>query len=79
VAPGRPAGAGEQNPASSPLGLAGEGHGGDLGGTRVRFGHWVGGERRPVGGAPAAREGRPPRLPAPARGGSVGWVSGTAS
>jgi hypothetical protein len=62
----RLAGAGEPIPASSPLGLAGEGHGGDLGGTRVRFGHWVGGQRRPVGGAPVAREGRSRWRPLPA-------------
>jgi hypothetical protein len=48
-------GAGRPNSGEPPPGLAGEGQGGDLGGTRVRFGHWFGGERRPavaVGGAP---------------------------
>jgi hypothetical protein len=57
----------------------GEGHGGDIGASGARFGRLAGSVVAPASGSPAAREGRPPRLPAPARGGLVGWVSGTAS
>jgi hypothetical protein len=58
---GRLAGAGWPNSGEPPPGLVGEGHGGDLGGTRVRFlGPQVGG-RAPgtaAGGAPAWQGGR---------------------
>jgi hypothetical protein len=39
----------------------------------------VGGEGVAGSGHTGGQGGRPPRLPAPARGGSVGWASGTAS
>jgi hypothetical protein len=46
---------------------AGEGHGGDLGASGARFGLLAGSVVAPASGSPAAREGWPPRLPAPAR------------
>jgi hypothetical protein len=55
------------------------GRGGDLGLLGARFEGLLVGEGWPGAGTPAAREGRPPRLPAPARGGSAGWASMTAS
>jgi hypothetical protein len=79
VAPGWPAGEGEQNSSEARWGLAGERLGRSLWATRVLFGHWVGGERRPVSGAPAAREGRSRWLLFLASWGSVGPVDGSAS
>jgi hypothetical protein len=69
----------EQNPDEARRGSAGEGLGGSLWATRVLFGHWVGGERWPVSGAPAAREGRPRWLLFPASWGSVSPVDESAS
>jgi hypothetical protein len=57
--PGQPAGAGEQNSGEAHRNLAGERLGRSLWATRVLFVHWVNGQRWPVSGAPAAREGRP--------------------
>jgi hypothetical protein len=79
VALGRPAGAGEQNSGEARQGLAGERLGEGVGATRVRFGVLDRGGAAPVSGTPAAREGRPPRLPAPANWGSVGPVDRSAS
>jgi hypothetical protein len=45
----------------------------------ARFGRSVGGEMPPVGGAPAARGYRPPRLAKPARGTSGGGLCWPAS
>jgi hypothetical protein len=65
---GAVAGAGWANSGEARRILAGEGHEEGLGVTRVLFGSSVGGERRPVGGAPAA-----------SGGGSAGVVNGAAS
>jgi hypothetical protein len=66
------AGAGWPIPASSPAFLAGRGRGKGLGASGARFGRLAGSVVAPASGSPAAREGRPLRLPAPARGGPVG-------
>jgi hypothetical protein len=57
VAPGWPAGAAGSNSGEARQSLAREGWGRSLWATRVQFGHSIGGERRPVGGAPAASGG----------------------
>jgi hypothetical protein len=57
VAPGAVAGAGWANSCEACWSLAGEGREEGLGVTRVLFGSSVGGERLPVGGAPAASGG----------------------
>jgi hypothetical protein len=62
----RLAGAGEPNPASSPPGLAGDGLGRGLGTLGARFGALDRAVVAQASGSPAAREGRPPRLPFPA-------------
>jgi hypothetical protein len=49
----------EQNPGEARRGSAGEGLGRSLWAPRALFGRWVGGERWPVSGSPAAREERP--------------------
>jgi hypothetical protein len=54
---GAVAGAVGANSGDARRSLAGEGWGRSLWATRVLFGHLVGGERRPVGGAPAASGG----------------------
>jgi hypothetical protein len=54
-----PLGAGEQNPASSPVLAAEEGRGKGLGLLGARFGVLDWAERWPVSGSPAAREERP--------------------
>jgi hypothetical protein len=68
---GRPARA-CRNPAITGGGARRGGLGKDLWVTRDWFGYSVGGEMSPVGGAPAARGYRPPRLAKPARGTSGG-------
>jgi hypothetical protein len=63
---GRPAGAAGAIPDELAAGLAGEGRGKGLLATRVLFGNSVGGERLPVGGAPAASGGGRRGCPTPA-------------
>jgi hypothetical protein len=55
------------NSGGSPVLAAGEGHGGDLGASGAQFGRLAGSVVAPASGSPAAREGRPPRLPASAK------------
>jgi hypothetical protein len=76
MAPGRPAGTVEQNPARLTGVLAGEGRGKGLGATRVQFGVLDRGGAAPASGTPAAREGWPLRLPMPGEGGSIGTAGG---
>jgi hypothetical protein len=73
---GRPAGAGGQNPASSPVLAAGEGRGKDLGATGSLFESSVDGERLPVGGAPAASGGGRRGCPAGEVGARLGLCTG---
>jgi hypothetical protein len=70
------AGAGCPNSGEPRRGLAGGGLGKDLWGAMDRFGRLGCGEMSPVGGAPAARGYRPPRLAKPAMrtsGGGLCW------